>query len=349
MKMSRFLVVPLAVLASASWPIAAQVAGEKISFRSFTPPPGVPAERLQKIAEATAFARWPKPDGLAVAPEVRRTLLSRPELVTRETTSFQMVVFEGEQWGVARVAWQNLTNSDRARPNELPSELREKYLQQLTNEQRADPATVERYMARRLERYRAAHNQRLAGEMNIEVALGPSALAVQEYLLAHLADNMLPDDALVATYRNAPTPEGLGDRGWVTESRTKESTRIQLVRRNVVLILSARGSFVEEALPFARRFDGLIARQPALTREQLQSRRPTVTLAAEKTAGALRYSISAPADVQIADTLALVDGRTVRPRDRAVQLADVTGRANVRVFVITRELLVGRAQVTPQR
>jgi len=42
------------------------------------------------------------------------------------------------------------------------------------------------------------------------------------------------------------------------------------VRRNVALVVAARGSLAEEALGLARRLDGLVERQPPRTLEQLR-------------------------------------------------------------------------------
>ncbi len=317
-----------------------------VAFEAVAPPAGLDPARLEALAAATRFSDWPRVGTLAVAPEVSRSLLARAQLVTRETVQFEVARLAGEEWGVLRVSWQNLTGAEPSAGAELTPAVREKELHRLSKAQRADLTTLEAYLARRLERQRASAGRRLEGELAVELALGPSARAAQEYLLQRMAGNMLPAEVLGSAYRGASTPEGLGDRGWVVESRSGKEVRIDLVRRNVALIVTARGSLAEEALGLARRLDGSVERQPPRTLEQLRALRPSVTLAAQPAGGALNYSVSLPEGSQIGAVLAAVDGVRVSARDGAVPVA---GRGRVRVTVVTRELLAASAEAAVGR
>jgi hypothetical protein len=309
------------------------------AFEAVTPPAGASMARFEALAEATRFASWPRGSELAVAPEASRSLLARPQLASRETVQYAAVELAGEAWGQVRVSWQDLSSPQTPEPPSPAA--REKELRRLGEAQRADRTTADGYLARRLERQRAVTGRRLDGELTVELALSPSARAAQELLLARMAENMLPVDALASAYRGASAPDGLGDRAWLSESRTRREVRIDLVRRNVALTVTARGTLAEEALGLARRLDGLVERQPSRTLEELRALRPAVSLAARPAGGALGFSVALPEGARAGGVTALVDGQRVRPRDGTIPMA---GKARVRVTAVTRELLAGSAE-----
>lgn len=90
---------------------------------------------------------------------------------------------------------------------------------------------------------------RVEGDVLVEVALGPSARAAQEYLLTRLADNMLPVEGLVATFEAAERPAGLGDVAYVLTSRDGTDQRIRFARNNVYVAVRADGVSLPRPYP----------------------------------------------------------------------------------------------------
>jgi hypothetical protein len=112
-----------------------------------------------------------------------------------------------------------------------------------------------------------------ADSLDLQITVAPSGRAAQEYLLSSLADNMLPTEGLVAIYKAAKRPEGLGTLAFRIESPRSPDTRLWFIRANVVFRLRGEGALSAEVLPLASRLDEQLLGQQPLTLEELRARR----------------------------------------------------------------------------
>jgi hypothetical protein len=316
-----------------------------IEFRSLAVVPGFDKTRAGAVAEATAFRDWPKTRVCRMAPAVDKPLLSRPELVTRDSVSYTVVQFGREPWASGKWSWDALVESKKPVPKELPPELKTEAMKRVSTGQKDDPAFVDRYLSRKLKRYQMSQKYRLEGQMAVEMTLAPNSAAAQEYLLAATTNNTLPTEILGKMYAGAKRPEGLGTLSFLTESRNADDVNVRFVRDNICLNVWANGSLAAEALPLARKIDAMIARQPKLTLTQLTSRRPSVTVSPKpgerKT---VSYEVSVPAGQELVRVDALIDGQWAAAKDGTIDLSGRKGRVTVRVTAITSALLAGSAE-----
>jgi hypothetical protein len=178
------------------------------------------------------------------------------------------------------------------------------------------------------------------GNISVVVVLSPGAAAAQEYLLARLAENMLPIDGLLATYEGAEKPVGLGDVAYHLTFRDGSDERLHLVRNNVYVGVRAEGALASESMSIARAIDAKVVSQQPLTYEQLVIRRPTVSLD-RPGAGGMGYRVRAHAGQRVVTTVARINGRQVSVSQNRVPLPDREDGLEVEVITITNELLVG--------
>ena len=109
--------------------------------------------------------------------------------------------------------------------------------------------------------------------LDLTITLAPSGRAAQEHLLSSLADNQLPTEGLVALYKSARRPEGLGTVAFLIETPNGYDARLEFLRANVVFRLWGRGALKTEVLPLASRLDELLLAEQPLTLEELRERR----------------------------------------------------------------------------
>jgi hypothetical protein len=111
------------------------------------------------------------------------------------------------------------------------------------------------------------------GWLDLQVTQAPSSRAAQEFLVASLADNMLPIEALEARYKAARRPENLGTVGFQVQSPKSDDISVSFIRGNLVLHVRAHGTLVGEAAPLASRLDESVLNQQPLTSEELRARK----------------------------------------------------------------------------
>jgi hypothetical protein len=121
-------------------------------------------------------------------------------------------------------------------------------------------------------RPREGDKSRAPGLLDVEITVAPSSRAAQEYLLAALADNMLPAEALVQLYGAAERPGGLGDAAFLVEARNPPDARLAFTRANVAFRIRGEGTLRDRVLPLGRRLDERLLGQSSLTLEQLRTR-----------------------------------------------------------------------------
>jgi hypothetical protein len=197
---------------------------------------------------------------------------------------------------------------------------------------------------RQVQRSREMDRSQVLGNISVEVALGPSARAAQEYLLTSLAGNMLPIEALVAAYGAAEKPAGLGDVAYHLIFRDGTDQRLHFVRNNVYVGVRAEGAFATQTLSVARAVDARVVSQQPLSYEQLVARRPTVSLERPR-AGAIGYRLSPRVGQRVITTLARINGQQIAVGRGRVPLPDREAELDVEVITITGELLVGTSSI----
>ncbi len=322
-----------------------------VELRCFSRSTGSDRARLNALAKAVDFEQWPQTDARRVAVTIDKSLLTQPDLVTREAISYGFIDFN--QVPRRRLSWscQRHVKTNEPLPTELPPELKAELLENLSSEIRNDPNLVERYLSRKLERYRRTKGYRHEGLMLVRLCLAPSSRAAQEYMLTMMTENTLPTEAMVGGYRTAERPEGLGHISFLNKSKTKDYTRIMFVRDNVSLRIRGEGCFADDVLPLARKIDSMLLGQPPLTYEQLLARRPSITIAAnaDKSANGektISYNISVPAGQEIIDIKAYANEESQPPvRDGKIYVNNKKGKIKVKLVATTSELLTNSDEI----
>lgn len=109
--------------------------------------------------------------------------------------------------------------------------------------------------------------------LDLQVTQTPGGRAAQEFLVASLADNMLPTEMLEARYKAARRPENLGSVAFQIQSPQGDETSLSFIRGNLVFRIRGHGTLAAEALPLASRLDEAVLNQQPLTIEELRARR----------------------------------------------------------------------------
>ncbi|MHC4640817.1 MAG: hypothetical protein ACYS32_04170 [Planctomycetota bacterium] len=321
--------------------VAKESEKSSITFRSLKVAPGFSKTRADTIGRAITFKDWAQTETLRFAPVINKSLLSNPELVTRQSTSYTEVQFGQEPWGKSRCSWDCLIKDDKDVAAELPASRKKKLLAQISAEKRRDKAFVDRYMKRKLARYRKSKKYRLDGQMYVEVVLAPSSRAAQEYLLTSMTENTMPTEDLAKIYASAKGREQLGNVSFLTESQGTNDIHIRFTRDNICLNIRANGTLGVEALPLARKIDAEIARQAVFTYQQLLAQRPSVTIGTKPDAQMKTVScnVSAAAGQKIVRVEASIDGQSAVFEDMKIHLLAKKGLLKVKLTAITQQLL----------
>ncbi|MCP4678619.1 MAG: hypothetical protein GY854_24525 [Deltaproteobacteria bacterium] len=314
-------------------------------FRSLERSPGLNKTRMNTVGESVGFDKWARTENRRVAPRIDKRLLDNPSLVDRESITFTHVLFDGEAWGKTNVSWSKPPAQRKDTVDRLPPEREKALLNKLPPDKRRDPIFVKEYIGSKLKRYRKVAKSSVADQLSIEMVLAPSSRAAHEYLLAAITDNTLPTGGLLKKYSTEARSNKLGQIGYIIESPGKD-TRIRFVRDNVFVSIRANGSFVNEANALAKKIDAMISEQPSLSLKRLVTRRPSAETGAKaRDKSKLPYEISTPEDREVVSVYALVNDQWTAAKDGYISLAGVKGRARVRLFAITSELLVASTEV----
>ncbi len=342
MKAKHMIIIKVAALAAVLFSLPVHSSEKGFRLQAYEMPAELDNSRLEKVAEAFDFENWPKTEVLRVAPHISKALLSNPQLITRESSSYSQVSFAQAIFGKRHLSWGNLEESRDPLPNKLPDDYRSKLVRKLPKDRQSDPRFVNEYLNEHLKKYQNSKRHILAGEMSVDISLAPSSRAAQEYLLVNITDNMLPTEALINTYTSSLKMNGFGDVGFHVKSRASDAVRIIFVRDNVFVDVFARGSLVKEVSDFAVVIDRLVLSQPPLTREQLEKRKPLVLLkSASSTKDVLSYSVSLGIGRAMASVMAFVDGNSVPTEEGKVRLPSGSEKMKVQIILITDDLLAG--------
>lgn len=315
------------------------------------------AASLNVVGNAVHFQKWPRTDVRRVAPVVDKTLLSCPDLVTREAAVFHVVQFKEFPAGQGSWVWERVVETNEPPAAELPAEAKAYLLEKLPQNKRNDPNFVEEYLKRKQARYSKFKGRHLEGRINVTLCVAPSSRAGQELMLAVMAASNMPATAVASTYRRGKGPEGLGDVSFMTGSVSKGDICVKFVRDNIFVDIRSKGCFGEEGLGVAKKVDAVMVKQMPLTHQQLLARRPSIVVrpVVEKTASAkqktVSYDVSAPAGQEIVRVKAYVDGENTWTRGNKIYIVGKKQKVKVKVTAITRELVcrtVEREVIIPQ-
>lgn len=314
-----------------------------IKFQSYPMPTDFGC--VDAVGKALDFDKWPQTKVRHVAPPIDKTLLSNPDLVTRQSTYYHAVPFGQDPWGQCNWSWGRLVKNTEPLPTDLPAERKARLLERMSPEKRNDPNFVAEYLKRKLDGYRMSKTYRSEGQMDVYLCIAPNSRAAQEYMLAVMTHNTLPTGAVVSMYSRAKRPESLGTKSFLTESSNKDDIRVKFVRDNVFLKISGNGCFADEVLQLARKIDTLLVKQPPLTYQQLLGRRPSITIAANAAQTTSRryktvpYDISVPAGKEVVSVRTYVNGKNASAKDGKIFIGEKKGKVKVKLTAITSELL----------
>ena len=313
-----------------------------IKFQSYPMPTDI--VRVDTVGKALDFDNWPQTKVRHVAPPIDKTLLSNPDLVTRQSTYYHAVPFGQDPWGQCNWSWGRLVKDTDPLPTDLPAERKAHLLERMSPEKRNDPNFVAEYLKRKLDGYRISKTYRREGKMDVYLCIAPDSRAAQEYMLAVMTSGTLPTGAVASMYSLNKQPESLGTNSFLTESSNKDDITVTFVRDNVYLNIRGNGCFAVEVLPLARKIDAMLVKQPPLTYQQLIGRRPSITIAnaAETTSRRYKtasYDVSVPAGKKVVNVRAYVNGKNKSAKDGKIFIGEKKGKVKVKITAITSELL----------
>ena len=314
-----------------------------IKFQSYPMPTDI--VRVDTVGKALDFDNWPQTKVRHVAPPIDKTLLSNPDLVTRQSTYYHAVPFGQDPWGQCNWSWGRLVKNTDPLPTDLPAERKAHLLERMSPEKRNDPNFVAEYLKRKLDGYRISKTYRREGKMDVYLCIAPDSRAAQEYMLAVMTSGTLPTGAVASMYSLNKQPESLGTNSFLTESSNKDDITVTFVRDNVYLNIRGNGCFAVEVLPLARKIDAMLVKQPPLTYQQLLGRRPSIKIAANAAQTTSRryktasYDVSVPAGKKVVNVRAYVNGKNKSAKDGKIFIGEKKGKVKVKITAITSELL----------
>lgn len=294
-------------------------------------------EIVNSVSKNVELEKWPKSNILRSAPKIDKTLLSNPALVTEETFSYVPDLFEDVTKGVL-LRWhlkRSVENLDL--PTELPKENKEWLMEHIPTHIKDDPNLIEEYLEQNFERYKKSRMNISTGSIRIKVCVAPDSQTANEYLIYARSLTPLPTEAVKGYFSSQNRLEGIGTIAF--------SRPIMFVRDNIAVIIDARGELASEGLPLAKKIDALIQKQPVLTAQQIQARRPIISISANaekddyerKTA---TFKVSPPKGQEIVDVKAYINGKLAAIRDGKILIqGEITRPVKVKVVAVTSELI----------
>jgi len=304
------------------------------------------AEQLRRelaVIRTADVKQWPKSQSLKFAPQVSKSLLLAPDLVTGENKSYDVVVLDGIECARLSVSWRQLAVSDAPIPADLP-EMPRKALEKATAGLPADAR--KRKYEQVLERYRQSKSHTIKGQMFVSIVVAPSSEAAQEYIIFQSTGGCLPTKTVAAKFDKANRISGLGDVAF------KSNGTIRFIRNNVSIVIRGIGVFTNLTEALALKLDAAIVKQqPYLDLRTFLAARPHVTVgplrhesAVAPGQPALSFSATAAPGTSIAAVRATVDGKPAPVSNQEVRLGSAKGQMMVKITAITNTLLVSSVE-----
>jgi len=300
------------------------------------------ASREQAVMQAAGIENWPTSQRVRGAPAVDKSVLSKADLVTSESRSYDVVVLDKTECGKLWITWRQMVPSEAPPPAELPAGIRAQ-LEKAT--EGLAPDARQRHLDKALARYRRSRAMVERGAIKVKMIVAPSSRAAQEYLIYESTQCSLPTRVVAAHFDESKKLAGVGDVAF------KHKGTVRFVRDNVAVILYGYGEFVEEAERLAKKLDAAIAKKPALG--DFDASCPNVrvgSLRNEAVAApgqpACSFSTTPPSGGAIASVQATVNGEPAPVKDREILLGSTKGKVKVKVTAIADSLLVASAEKT---
>jgi len=324
-------------------------------------------KRMKEVAEAihkgAQVDKWPRSDLLRLAPHITKEMLTNPSVAARESTDYS--TWRSKDTATVRIewTWNRRSENSESVPTELPETYKDLLLKDLTEEQRNDPNFIKERLQRALERYRES---KLLGNLRVDMCRAPDANTAQDFLIGLWSNTTMVTSAVIGFFSPGSRIEGLGNVAFRRQMDYPEAhDTLMFIRDTLAVHIRGDDRLADEALPLAKKIDALIQEQPVLTKEQLQSLRPVVTigpsgrkLPAMTGAGSRRktnfrghlvdYSVSVPLGQEIASLSAfLIKGggkERTRIADGKIRVFNSDTTVRIRVEVITTGLLAAAAE-----
>ena len=300
--------------------------------------------RFLKVRQAIDLKAFPETDILRTAPKIKKQLLSIPDNITRESISASYGGFTDKNWcgGHGEWDWDRLVKNPKP-PTELPKENREWLMEHLPAHIKDDPNLIEEYLKQHFERYKKARMNNVTGELRVKISVEPNFIQAYEFIIADQCYTSTLIEAVLSQFSESNRVKDIGTICFYRHH--KSFSYVMFVRDNVAVLIDARGELASEGLPLAKKIDALIQKQPVLTAQQIQARRPIISISANaekddyerKTA---TFKVSPPKGQEIVDVKAYINGKLAAIKDGTILIqGEITRPVKVKVVAVTSELI----------
>jgi tetratricopeptide (TPR) repeat protein len=304
---------------------------------------GAELNRIDVLSKAAGFSNWHKSNIMRTAPKLGKVLLSQPDWAPGEMDSYDIEEFASGNYAVAKWNWRNVADGTEPLLTELPEGKKEYYLNRMSLKKRNNPQYLSSFFKRKLETLNKRRKSKLQGEMFLTICVAPSSVGAQEFLLATELQTPVPERIVIADFVEGKQNH-LGDFGYISAGINRGGI-VGFVRDNICVKIRSHGSFEGEGLKLAKKIDSLTLKQPKLTKQQFNDRRPKIRLNKQenkKSAGGvgLSYNVSVPSGQKVIS----VKGKGFSAKDGKIRfLGKQAKKGQVKVTAISDELLVGVA------
>jgi hypothetical protein len=297
------------------------------------------------IGKTIGLETWPKSNILRSFPKIDKSLLANPDLVTREHIEYNSDLFIDNTKGVScTYYWERLIDNPSP-PTELPADAKDSLLEHIPANIKSDPNLLNEYLKQNYERYKKSKSKIVSGQLRIDICVAPDSQAANEYIIMCTTGTTLPKEITELRLSLNNRLEGLGTIAFLSP--------IMFVRDSIAVIIDARGELTSEALPLAKKIDALILKQPALTAQQIQARRPIISISSnvEKDTDenkTIAFKVTLSEGQEIIDIKAYVDGNIAAIKNGKILIqGDIKTKqvTKVKIVAITSELLVNAQEL----
>jgi len=303
--------------------------------------------RFAQMRQALPFTKWPKSHNLRLVKTNELSSLLSSELNDDLIISFGRIDFWDDCWagGNAICRCRSLAKNTKPLPTELPPELKERLLENVSTEVRNNPNLLEKYLDKQLQIYREAKMFVVIGQLQMHLCVSPSTEAAYEYLIYKKSLTSLPVQSELDSFNSDKKNKALGTNSFI------DFPVIMVVRDNIAVYINARGDFKDKALSLAKKIDGLIQKQPISSDSELQARRPTIIVSsrAKKTDSAKQkivpFNTSTPEGTEVININAEVDGKQTWIKGKKIYIiGQQEQRIRVSITATTNELLTNKIE-----
>ncbi len=277
-----------------------------------------------------------------LAPEISKSLLSDPAMVTHQLATYTHVDFADNQLGgQGKWTWKQMVKDSAA---EMGQQQREKLLAKIPLDRRQNKVYIEQYLKRKSEQFKKRNALSLQGLIQIELTLAPNPNAAREFMISKMILSMLPVDELIRLYTQTERTEALGDVSYSIASRSNDQVQIRFVRDNIYVEIKSQGTLTSQSLTIARKIDTLILEQPILSDSQILDMKPVITLS-KKSKEIFSYALSDIDNQEIVSIYGLANDRRLPAKAGEISVTSRATDVPIRVIAITDRLLVGVDQM----